>query len=140
MSKRHKSKHVEVVGDDELPVIALDYKRRVADGVNCNEKGWKFYISIKDRIPDWWFQFNSNIHSGPSKYNSRGGKPKYHNARDFAEHKFKDPKNKQLRRWLEWMISPKKVWQREALSSGGPNSGKRYEVPWLGDWEARRRN
>jgi hypothetical protein len=123
----------ETVGDEELPVIALDYKRRIADKVNCNEKGWKFYIKIKDQLPDWWYKYNGEVHNHQSKYSNKHLKPKYRNIHEYAKYRFSD---KQEREWFEWMISPKKVWERKAISS----HKKRFEVPWLGDWEARRRN
>lgn len=125
-----KKNHTELVGEDELPVIALDNKRRPAREISFgNTKGWKFYISVKELLPDWWYEFNGKVESS---HKSSGFNSKYKNIEVFAKHKVKD---KTERQFFIWMISPRKVWERNAKTGH-----KRYQVPWLGDWHARRRN
>lgn len=121
------SKDKKQVSEEELPVIALDYKRRPAKEQGFQTKGWKFYISIKELLPDWWEEFNGRV----SRKSNHPVHPKYKSVRHFAKHKIK---NTEQRQWFIWMTGPKKVWEQESLNQ------KRYTVPWLGDWYKRRLN
>lgn len=121
------SKHKHKIDEDELPVIALDRERRAAEYPGFETKGWKFYIKIKPQLMDWWREFNGELKADRTK----GVRNKYKTVYHFAKEKIKDHTE---RNWLIWMIGPKKVWERDAINH------KRYIVPWLGDWQARRRN
>jgi hypothetical protein len=124
MSKKH---HKNIIDDDELPVIALDGKRNPADYPSFDSKGWRYYIKIKPVLIDWWNEFNGSLVTNRT---NGGHKNRYRDIEHFARHKAKGIE----RQWLVWMISPRKVWERESITH------KKHVVPWLGDWKARRRN
>jgi hypothetical protein len=126
MGKRHREKEID---DDELPIVAVDHQKKgkLASEISYDTAGWKFYLRIKELLPDLWYEFNGAV-KADSKNRT---KQRYRDIEHFAKHKFKDHKE---RKWFVWMCSPNKVYRREAKNH------KRYNVPWLGDWYARRRN
>lgn len=115
MSKKH---HIDWLEDEEESILPDKH----STDKNYQSPGWKFYVKIKDQLSDLWYEFNSAVKDK--------SKVKYRDAHSFAKRKFKD---KEQRKYFEWMISPKKVWLEEASSSKG-----KYVVPWLGDWSKRR--
>jgi hypothetical protein len=126
MSKRHKEKEVD---EDELPIVALDHQKkgRLASEISYDTAGWKFYLRIKELLPDLWSEFTGRM----DESKKTRIKLRYRDVEHFSKHKFKDHKERQ---WFIWMCSPNKVYRREAKNH------KRYSVPWLGDWYAQRRN
>src|ERR1700756_800309 len=126
--------------EEDQPIVALDEKGKKATEDSFRSNGWQYYLKIREYLPDWWYEFNGAVNGGADRNNYQRNKPKHRNIESFVK---KKTKNKQDRQWLLWMIGPKKVWEREAISNGHKRSHKhrnRYQVPWLGDWYKRRRN
>lgn len=128
MSKMSK-KHIEY--DEPIIPINRDGTRAVADESSRSSKGWKFYLEVKDDLPEWWHEFN-----GLSKSNSL--RVKYKTIEQFAKKKLS---NKQERIYFIWMTGPRRIWDEEAISDDSKHrKKKRHVVPWIGDWKRRRRN
>jgi hypothetical protein len=119
----HKHKHkkdpkmttlesMEALFSAQEPPIESDYKKPAKAG-----KGWLFYQQVKNSLNEWWEEFNGSL--------DHHGRLKYTTAREFVKHKVNGQVNQNL---LYKMIGP--VAKRE----------EGCEVPWLGDWEKRRRH
>src|ERR1700751_5346552 len=80
---------------DEDPILP----DKVSDKSTTSRHGWKFYIRIKDYLPEWWEEFNN---SDVSK--KRGIRRKYRDIRSLVKAKVKDRTSRQF---LTWMIGPK---------------------------------
>jgi hypothetical protein len=79
--------------------------------------GWRYYQKIREYLPEWWEEFNGKL--------DHDGRLKYTTVRDFIKHKVG---KKEEQKFLYQMIG---------------SCSKREEkctVPYLGDWEKRRRN
>src|ERR1039458_992659 len=127
------SKHDQLDWDleDNEPITALDNNGNSANAESFTSEGWKFYLKIKDLIPDWWAEFNGALNNSHNNFHN---KVKYRNIESFGKKKFK---HSQERQYFLWMIGPKRIWERDALSQ---KHSKRHVVPWLGDWNKRRLN
>jgi hypothetical protein len=123
MSKREQEDWLE--DEEELEILSDEAK----SSKEYESAGWKFYLKLKDLLPDWWREFNGEV-----TYRKHKGSMNHHRCiESFAKKKLKD---KLERKFFIWMVSPKKVWEQEALSK----HGNKKRVPWLGDWEAKRKN
>lgn len=124
MSKQQQDDRDWIDELEEDPVLP----DKTSDKEHTKSDGWKFYLRVKDQLPDWWEEFN-----GTDVSKKHGIKRKYRDVKHLAKAKLKDRTSRQ---YLIWMIGPKSVWKEEARAE---NSSK-YMVPWLGDWYQRRRN
>lgn len=119
----------------EEPIIPIDRNGTRALENSIDSKGWRFYMKIRDYLPEWWYEFNGAINPGRNKVRC-----KYKSIKAFS---IKKLKHKEERQFLIWMIGPRRIWDEEAISHK-PNTDKskkvRHVVPWLGDWKRRRRN
>ena len=96
----------------DIPVVPLDGFKKP------NKKsptGYSYYQRIRERLPEWWESFNGSL-------NSHGGL-KYGTIKEFIKKKARQGSE---REFLYQML--------------GPASKHDTGVPWLGDWEKRRRN
>jgi hypothetical protein len=104
----------------EPPIVPYEDKARKhgqAKQIKYQGAGWKYYISIKSKLPEWWDEFN-----GKTKKSSA---PLYKNVWTFIKAK---TKNKQQQEWLYQMFGP------------APEKDQKLEVPWLRDWNKVRKN
>lgn len=81
---------------------------------NKKEKPYKFYLEVREKLPEWWEEFNTAL--------EESGMLKYRSVRQIALTKVKNRRQQEL---LCEMIGPR------------PDR-KRLRVPWLGDWQQRR--
>ena len=79
-------------------------------------EGYKFYMKIREHLAEWWEEFNGEL--------DHDGRLKHITVRSFIKTKTK--KGPEIN-YLYQMIGP--YCKREES-----------EVPWLGDWDKRRRN
>ena len=130
---KHRSKHPKMTPLEELDMLSsseppinpvdgyaeLDVKGKFSKNKQYDgTKGWKYYHTVRESLPEWWEEFNGSL----DKY----GRLKYATIREFI--KTKAHKNEEIK-FLYAMIGP--VHRRTEVDKG---------VPWLGDWEKRRRN
>jgi hypothetical protein len=124
----HKDKHKRRHKDDTPKMTTLQELEELYTSVgspiepingyskkNPTSDGWKFYQKVREKLPAWWEEFNGDLDSD--------GRLKYTSIRRFIKHKT-GRSREQL--YLHEMI--------------GPADKHDSEVPWLGDWEKRRRN
>lgn len=120
-------KHTEeywIDGIDEAPIVPDNKEKR---DYSHKSDGWKFYLKIRDRLPEFWDEFNTKT--------DNKGKPYYRNVKQLSISKFKKkPTEQQL---FYWMICPYQEWAHTAYTK---KEAKRHAVPWLADWEKRRKN
>jgi hypothetical protein len=95
--------------DFESPVASSKEFR-----ANKREKPYKFYLFVREKLPEWWEEFNTAL--------DESGMLKYRTVRQFALAKVKNRRQQEL---ICEMIGPR------------PDR-KRLRVPWLGDWKQRR--
>lgn len=101
-----------------IPINPLESQ---AAGVKVDKdcKGYRYYKSIQEKLPDWWEEFNGKL--------DKTGRLKYATIRSFILRKVPSRGSSEYR-WLLRMIGPDRK----------PEEGIKKEVPWLGDWEKRR--
>lgn len=104
----------------EAPIFAREHKQaskhNQSKKIKYDGKGWKYFLSIKAKLPEWWDEFNSK---------TKDTGPYYRNIWSFIKTK---TKNSQERTWLYQMFGPK------------PEEDEKLDVPWLANWEKRRKN
>lgn len=103
----------------EPPIIPYEGKTKHGQSKNIKYtgQGWKYYLSIKYKLPEWWEEFNGKM--------SKNASPLYKTIWQFIKTK---TKNKQQQEWLYKMFGP------------APHPDEKMDVPWLGDWIKRRKN
>jgi ribosomal protein S8 len=128
MSHKHhrsdKHKHPKMATLEELeamysvqtpPTSPNGYKKPEKN--SKNSAGWKYYQKVREYLAEWWEEFNGELdHHGRLKYTS---------IRRFIKHKTSKHDEQHM---LYQMLGP--VEKRE----------EGCQVPWLGDWDKRRRN
>jgi hypothetical protein len=101
-----------------IQMTESNFERPVAPSkefrANKKEKPYKFYLSVRQLLPEWWEEFNSAL--------DESGTLKYRSVRQFALAKVKNRRQQEL---ICEMIGPR------------PDR-KRLRVPWLADWLQRR--
>jgi len=123
---KHKHHHRSKEEPKVTPLAELEELYAATDppiiprnGYNPQNKlgtGYKFYTKIREYLAAWWEEFNGDL----DKY----GRLKHATLRHYIKHKT----HKEAERvWLHQMLGP---------SSTRPEV---CAVPWLGDWEKRRR-
>ncbi len=113
--QKNSSKQWAWLGKEaELPIIPSEKCR-----YDYDSKGWKYYLTIKFDLQDWWDEFNSKLDKRGSVY--------FKTLDQFIRHK---STSSQQRQWLKEMLGH----QPEDFGK------KRLSVPWLGDWYRRRKN
>lgn len=99
----------------EAPISPVNGYRKPDNKAGRND-GYQFYTKIKSSLAEWWEEFNGDL--------DHHGRLKYDTIRGFIKSKTKNDKQ---REYLYQMLGP--VAKRE----------EGCIVPWLGDWEKRRR-
>ena len=115
---------------EDEPITALEEDGKKSHETSYTSAGWKFYIRIKEYIPDWWYEFNGKLNHKATEE----GRVRYRNINSFVNKKFKHSRDREL---FGWMVGPKRIWEREAKSQ---KKSDKHIVPWLGDWDKRRKN
>lgn len=111
---------------DGLDVSPIMPSKRSKQNVSHSSPGYKFYIKIKENIPELWDEFNS----AQSK-----GKAKYKTVRSFAKVKFKKKDENKL---FILMTCTEEEWESHVTTEKGRSD--KHVCPWLGNWDARRKN
>jgi hypothetical protein len=109
--------------DDSKPIIPSN---KIKQNVSTSSPGYKFYAKIRDYLPEYWDDFSTTIYKG---------KPKYRTVRTFAQKKFKSKTEQRL-----FILMTASVDEWEAHSHTEQGKSDKHTCPWLGDWEAKRRN
>lgn len=116
MSKhKHKHKEPKMSTLEELEALYVSQDSPI-NPCNVYKKkgtGYNFYLTIRDRIPGWWEEFNSELDSH--------NRLKYTTIGDFIKKK-----------------TDKSIERKYLHQMFGPASNRNEDVPWLGNWEKRR--
>jgi hypothetical protein len=119
--KEHRSKDPKMSTMDELELLYTSAEAPInpTNGYKKPDKagdGYLFYQKIREYLAEWWEEFNGDL--------DNYGRLKYETIRGFIKSKTKSEKQ---RAYLYQMLGA--VAKRE----------EGCQVPWLGDWEKRRR-
>lgn len=121
--KKHKSKHRPVFTKppeldemyDSVPP-PINPVNGFAKSANKNSEGYQFYRKIRDFLPEWWEEFNGDL--------DKDGRLKYNTLKKFIA-------SKTTRR-------KEQIWLH-AMCGSATIHDNHTDVPWLGDWENRRK-
>jgi hypothetical protein len=121
MSKKENDWDIDLDIPEE-PITPVD-----KDDKHYTSSGWKFYLSVRKHLNDYWQEFNGEL--------DNKGKPKYRNVRKFVDSKFKRSADRDM---FYTMICTYQEWELLASVDHGKSATK--VIPWLGDWYKRRKN
>lgn len=113
--KVHSLEEMDMYSTSDIPINPI-VDRPSGKKYKGMNKGWTYYDAIRQLLPEWWEEFNGDLDGY--------GRLKFTTIRLFI--KSKTNKHDE-QRYLYQMLGP-------------VNKHQNSEVPWLGDWDKRRRN